>query len=415
MSVDFWYGLGKPLGDILENVVTDFNNSQDKDWVNAVYKGGYPDTMNAAIAAFRAGKAPHIVQMFEVGTATMMAAKGATKPVYELAKETGWQLDPNIYIPAVRGYYSEGDNMISMPLNSSTPILYYNIDAFKKAGLDPTKPPKTWAETRAAAKKLVDSGAAKCGFTFEWPTWTQLENFSAIHNVPLATQANGMKGLDAELKFNSPLHVRHLQTLMDMQKEGSFKYGGRDGNATALFPSGECAMIHASSAARARIKRDSKFEWGVAPLPYYEDVPGAPLNSIIGGASLWVMNSPGRTPDEYKAIAEFFRYISQPEVDAQWHQQTGYLPITHAGNDQTKAAGFYEKNPGADVPYQQLTRSQPTENSLGLRLGNMPEIRVIVYEEWEKAFQGQQTAQEAMDSAVKRGNQVLRKFEQTYQ
>ncbi|MGC8780810.1 MAG: extracellular solute-binding protein, partial [Anaerolineae bacterium] len=177
--VEFWYGLGKPLGDVLVSIVMDFNKSQDKYYVDPIYKGGYADTMNAAIAAFRAGKAPHIVQMFEVGTATMMAAKGAIKPVYQLAQETGWNLDPNIYIPAVRGYYSEGDKMISMPLNSSTPILYYNKDAFKKAGLDPDKPPQTWAEVRAAAKKLVESGATKCGFTFEWPTWTQLENFSA--------------------------------------------------------------------------------------------------------------------------------------------------------------------------------------------------------------------------------------------
>lgn len=414
VTVEFWFGLGKPLGDVLEAIVMDFNKSQSKYYVDAIYKGAYVDTMNAAIAAYRAGKAPHIVQMFEVGTATMMAAKGAIKPVYQLAKETGVNLDPKIYIPAVRGYYSEGENMISMPLNSSTPMMYYNIDAFKKAGLDPAKPPKTWAETRAAAKKLVDSGATKCGFTFEWPTWTQLENFSAIHNVPLATKANGMLGMDAELKFNSDLHIRHLQTLMDMAKEGSFKYGGRDGAATVLFPSGECGIIHASSAARARIKNESKFEWGVTYLPYYDDVPGAPLNSIIGGASLWVMNSPGRTADEYKAVAEFFAYISKPEVDARWHQETGYLPITHAGNDKTKADGFYQKNPGADLPYLQLTRTQPTENSLGLRLGNMPQIRIVVYEEWEKAFQGQQTAKQAMDNAVKRGNEILREFEKTY-
>lgn len=414
VTVEFWFGLGKPLGDILEAIVMDFNKSQDKYYVDAIYKGGYADTMNAAIAAYRAGKAPHIVQMFEVGTATMMAAKGAIKPVHELARETGWNLDPNIYIPAVRGYYSEGDKMISMPWNSSTPMMYYNVDAFKKAGLDPDKPPKTWAELRAAAKKLVDTGATKCGFTFEWPTWTQLENFSAIHNVPLATKANGMLGMDAELVFNSPLHVRHLQTLMDMAKEGSFKYGGRDGAATVLFPSGECGIIHASSAARARISRESNFEWRVTYLPYYDDVPGAPINSIIGGASLWVMNSPGRTVEEFKAIAEFFKYISKPEVDARWHQETGYVPITHGGNDLTKASGFYQKNPGADLPYLQLTRTKPTENSLGLRLGNMPQIRIIVYEEWEKAFQGQQTAKQAMDNAVKRGNEVLREFEKTY-
>ena len=414
VEAEFWFGLGKPLGDILEALVADFNKSQSQYQINAVFKGGYADTMNAAIAAYRAGKAPHIVQMFEVGTATMMAAKGAIKPVFELAKETGVNLDPKTYIPAVRGYYSEGGNMISMPLNSSTPIVYYNKDVFKKAGLDPNKPPKTWNETRAMAKQIVDSKASACGFAFAWPTWTQTENFSAIHNVPLATKANGMQGLDTELKINSDLHVRHLQLFMDMQKEGTYKYGGRDGAGESLFISGECPIMHTSSGFRARVTSEAKFEWGVTMLPYYEDVISAPKNSIIGGASLWVMNSPGRTADEFKAVAEFFRYISQPDVDAKWHQATGYVPISMGGFERTKAAGFYEKTPGTDLPYLQLTRTEPTENSLGLRLGDMPQIRTIIYEEFEKAFQGQQTAKQAMDNAVRRGNEVLRAFEKTY-
>ena len=412
--VEFWHGLTLPLGNILEGVAADFNKSQDKYFVNATFKGAYPDTMNAAIAAFRAGKAPHIVQMFEVGTATMMAAKGAIKPVYELAKETGVNIDPKNYIPAVAGYYSQDGNMISMPLNSSTTIMYYNKDVFKKAGLDPEKPPKTWAELRTMAKQIVDSKAATCAFTTSWLTWAQFENFSAIHNVPLATKANGMQGMDAELKINSDLHIRHMQTLVDMQKEGSFKYGGRDAAPDSLFPSGECAIIHASSGTRARIINEAKFAWGAAMLPYYDDVPGAPKNSIIGGASLWVMTAPGRTVDEYKAIGEFFRYISQPEQDAKWHQATGYLPITLGGFERSKADGFYQKNAGADIPYLQLTRTQPTENSMGLRLGDMPAIRVIIYEEMEKAFQGQQTVKAALDSAVKRGNELLRAFEKLY-
>lgn len=414
VTVEFWHGLGKPLGDILEAVVMDFNNSQTKYYVNATYKGSYPDTMNAAIAAYRAGKAPNIVQMFEVGTATMMAAKGAIKPVYELAKETGVAIDPKTYIPAVRGYYSEGGNMISMPLNSSTTIMYYNKDVFKKAGLDPTKPPKTWAELRTMAKKIMDTKSSTCAFSSAWLTWAQFENFSAIHNVPLATKANGMQGMDAELKFNSDLHVRHMQLFVDMQKEGSFKYGGRDSAPEPLFTSGECAIMHTSSGFRANVTLNAKFDWGVGMLPYYDDVPSAPKNSIIGGASLWVMNSPGRTVDEYKAVAEFFKYISQPDVDAQWHQKTGYVPISLGGFDRTKASGFYDKNPGADIPYLQLTRTEPTENSMGLRLGDMPAIRIVIYEEMEKAFQGQQTVKQALDNAVKRGNDLLRAFEKTY-
>ena len=411
-QVEFWYGLANPLGGLVEQIVADFNASQSQYEVKPTFKGSYPETMVAAIAAFRAGNAPHIVQMFEVGTATMMSARGAVKPVHELLRETGVALDPNAYLPAVRGYYGLPDGrLMSMPFNSSTAIMFYNKDAFKKAGLDPNKPPQTWPELIEAAKKIRSSNAAPCGFTTAWPTWTQFEQFSAIHDVPLATKANGMAGTDAELRINSPLHARHVQTLMDMQKEGSFKYGGRDAAGDALFPSGECAIIHASSGLRARILREAKFDWGAAMLPYWPGTAGAPKNSIIGGASFWVMTAPNRKPEEYKAVAEFFRFISQPEVVAKWHTDTGFLPITAAGYERVKATGYYGKNPGADIPYLQLTRTPPTENSRGLRLGNMPEVRSIIQEEIEKAFQGQQTAQQALDSAVQRGNVVLRNFE----
>lgn len=414
VQVEFWHGLTQPLGGILEKVASDFNASQGKYQVNATFKGSYPETMVAAIAAFRAGSAPHIVQMFEVGTATMMAARGAIKPVHELSKETGVNIDPKNYIGGVRGYYSTTDGrLVSMPFNSSTPIAWYNKDAFKKAGLDPEKPPRTWEETWAAARKIVAAKAAPCGYTMAWPTWTQYENFSAIHNVPLATKANGMDGLDAELRINSPLHVKHLQNMMDLEKEGVFKYGGRDGKADALFPSGECAIFHGSSGMRARVIREAKFQWGVTFLPYYEGTPNAPKNGIIGGASFWVMTGPKRTPEEYKAVAEFFSYISRPEVDAKWHQDTGYVPITLAGFELSQKQGYYAKNPGADVPVKQLTLTEPTENSRGLRLGNMPEIRVVIQEEMEKAFQGQQTAKQALDTAVQRGNTILRNFERT--
>src|SRR5260221_1644237 len=252
VQIEFWHGLTQPLGGMLKHNVADFNASKTGYKVNASFKGQYPEVMTAAIAAFRAGNAPGIVQMFEVGTATMMAAKGAVKPVYELMQESGLPFDPNAFVPAVKGYYSTPDGkMLSMPFNSSTTIMFYNKDAFAKAGLDPAKPPLTWPETIVAAKKLKAAGF-ECPLTTAWPTWTQLENFSAIHNVPLATKVNGMGGLDTELKFNSPLHVKHVQNLLDMQKAGLFKYGGRGlAGRGPLAPPG-CAPLHDLFRGRAR-------------------------------------------------------------------------------------------------------------------------------------------------------------------
>ncbi|MBW8268765.1 sn-glycerol-3-phosphate ABC transporter substrate-binding protein UgpB [Caldovatus aquaticus] len=416
VGIQFWHGLAQPLGGLLEGIVADFNRSQPRYRVVPSFRGSYPETMVAAIAAFRASTAPHVVQMFEVGTGTMMAAGRAVKPVHELLRETGVEIDFGDYLAPVRSYYATSDGrQMAMPFNSSTAVVFYSKDAFRRAGLDPERFPETWPEVAEAARRLKAAGVG-CPMSTAWPTWIQIEQFSAIHDVPLATQANGFNGLNAELRINNPVQVRHVRNLADWQREGLFRYGGRDAAGDALFPSGECAILFASSGLRARVVREARFDWGVAMLPYYPDVAGAPINSIIGGAAFWAMNrgpNQGRSAEEWRAVAEFFRYLARPEVAARWHTETGFLPVTRTAYEQVRASGYYERNPGADIPIRQLLRGggQTTENSRGIRLGGFVEIRNIIQEEMEKAFQGQQDAQQAMDNAVARGNQVLRAFE----
>ena len=410
-EVQWWHAMGGALGEKLNKIADDFNATQSDYKITPVYKGNYTETLTAAIAAFRARENPAIVQVFEVGTATMMAAEGAIYPVYELMADAGEPFDPNDYLASVTGYYTDTDgNMLSMPFNSSTPVLYYNKDVFKKAGLDPEAPPQTWPELAEAAKAIIDSGAATCGFTTGWQSWVQLENFSALHDASFASKANGFGGFDTELAFNSPLHVTHVQSLADWKKDGVFKYGGRRSDSAPLFYSGECAMYMNSSAAYAGVSANAKdFEFGVGMLPYWPQVDGAPQNSIIGGATLWVLQ--GRPEDEYKGVAKFFSYLSSPEVQAWWHQATGYLPITSASYELSKTQGFYDENPGTDTSIKQMTLNPPTENSKGLRLGNFVQIRDIINEELETVWAGEKTAKEALDRAVARGNDLLREFE----
>jgi sn-glycerol 3-phosphate transport system substrate-binding protein len=416
VEIQFWHGLTQPLGGMLEQIAADFNASQNRYRIQASFRGAYPETMVAAIAAFRASQAPAIVQMFEVGTGTMMAAGRAIKPLHELLAETNTRIDFSDYLPGVRGYYSLTDGrMMSMPFNSSTSVVFYNKDAFRRAGLNPDQFPDTWEGVERAARALKAAGVA-CPMTTAWPTWLMVEQFSAIHNIPLATQANGMNGLNAELRINNPLLLRHFNNLVNWQREGIFRYGGRDGAADALFPSGECAMIFASSGLRARIQREAQFQWGVGMLPVYQGT--TPINSIIGGASFWVMNrgpNAPRSAQELQGIAAFFAYIATPEVAAKWHTDTGFLPVTRAAFERVRASGFYNQpaNAGADIPIQQMLRGggQMTENSMGIRLGGFVEIRTIIQEELERAFQGQQTAEQALANATTRGNQVLRNFE----
>ena len=410
----WWHAMPAALGEEVNRLAREFNAGQAAYEVEPIFKGSYTETLTAAIAAFRAGQAPHIVQMFEVGTGSMLAAGPAVKQIWQLSQETGVALNPDQYVSAVRGYYSLPDGRLaSMPFNSSTAVMWYNKDAFEKAGLDPEKPPATWQEVATVARALKEKGGTAVPLTTSWPTWVQFEQYSALHNIPFATRANGFAGLDAELRINSPQHVKHVQRLLDLAKDGLFKYAGRDNAGDALFPAGEAAIGFMSSASRAAISRNAKFRWAAAMLPYDPEIIAQPINSVIGGASLWVMNAPSRTPAEYKGVAEFFRFLAQPKVDAVWSQNTGYVPITLGGFEENKSSGYYDKNPTSDVAIRQLLRGQVTENSKGFRLGRMVELRNIIQEELEAALQGKQGAQAAMDSAVTRGNRVLREFEKS--
>lgn len=410
VEIQWWHSMTGALGERVTELATGFNASQSAYKITPVYKGSYPESMTAAIAAYRAGNPPHLVQVFEVGTATMMAAQGAIKPVHQLMKDAGQPFDPKAYLPAVAGYYTDRKgNMLSMPFNSSTPVFYVNEEAFKKAGLPP-KAPATWKEFGVVAGKLKASGQA-CVYTTGWPAWVHVENFSAWHNLPIGTLENGIGGLKTEFRINSPAHVAHVQMLADFARNGWFTYAGRKNEAEAKFFSGECAMLTSSSGAQANIRKNAKFPFSVNLLPYHDHLAGAPQNSIIGGASLWVMGK--KKPDEYKGVAQFLSYLSKTDLQVKWHEQTGYVPITLAAYDAAKKAGYYDKVPGADIAVRQLTYKAPTANSKGLRFGNYVQGREVIEEEIEAVLAGKKTAQVAMDEAVRRGNELLRRFEAT--
>src|SRR5881392_871222 len=322
VEIQWWHAMGGALGEWVNDLAKDFNASQKEYKVVPTFKGSYDESMTAAIAAFRSGNAPHILQVFEVGTATMMASKGAIVPVGQVMKDAGYKFDPAVYVPAVAGYYTAPNGqMLSFPFNSSTTVFYINKDAFAAAGIDTNNLPQTWPEVALAAAKLKASGH-RCPLTIAWQGWTQLESFSAWHNTLLATKRNGLDGMDARLVGNSPLHVRHIENLANMAKTGLFIYKGRQNIPEATFVSGECAMITTSSGFYGNVSKNAKFKFAVSPLPYYPDVPGAPQNTVIGGASLWVMS--GKKPEEYKGVARFFEYLSDSEVQSNFHKKTGY-------------------------------------------------------------------------------------------
>jgi len=411
-EIQFWYGLGGALGERVAEQVTRFNESQTRFRVNATFRGSYVEVMTGAIAAWRAGTPPHIAQVFEVGTATMMAAGPAIRPTHELLGEVGITLDPKRYLAGVRGYYSDTQGrLVSMPHNSSSAVMWINLEAFEKAGLSTTDLPKTWAQIRAAAQRIKATNAAEIPISTAWPTWVMFEQMSSMHDVGLASKANGFEGLDAEMNLGAPIFTKHTNMLLEMQREGLFVYGGRDADGFASFPAGKAAMSFNSSAGRAQVQREAKFRWASVMLPYHDDVLQSPRNGVIGGASLWTLTARNRTAEEYRGVAEFYRFISDVEQDKWWHHVTGYVPLTLAAYEASRAEGFYTQNPGTDAAIIQLSRAEPTPNSQGFRLGGFVEIRNIIQEELERGFQGQQNTETLLANANRRANVVLRNFE----
>ena len=404
-ELQWWHAMSGANNEVVDTLAKEFNESQDAYKITPVFKGTYPETLNAGIAAFRAKQPPAIIQVFDVGTGVMMGAEGAVMPVADVLEAGGYNFDKSNYLPGIVAYYSKPDGtMLSFPYNSSSPILYYNKDIFEKAGLDVDSPPETWQDVFAAARTIKESGAAECGYTSTWLTWIHLENFAAWNNVAYGTNENGLAGTDVELKLNEPLYVEHFQDIADLAKDGVFRYGGRTSEAKQLFLSGECGILTESSGGLGDIVK-SGMNYGIGQLPYDANAEGAPQNTIPGGASLWVFG--GKSDEEYKGIAEFFNFLSQTEIQSRLHQVSGYLPVTMDAYKATKDSGFYEKNPGRETPILQMMGKEPTENSKGVRLPNLPQLRDIENEQFELMLSGQQDAQAALDKIVELGNEAI--------
>ncbi|GAB2723352.1 sn-glycerol-3-phosphate ABC transporter substrate-binding protein UgpB [Halomonas garicola] len=412
-DIQWWHSLNGKREAILEEITEAFNSSQEEYRVFTSFRGTGSKTVTKAIDAVSGDGQPHILQVPDAGTGTLMRNnEGIVYPLHELMEEHSQPLDTEALLPAIAAYYRDAQGkMPSFPLNVATPVMYYNRDVFKEAGLDPDEPPTTWYGVAQAATAITNADAAECGFTAAWPSWIMLENFSAVHNLAIATQQNGFGGLDAKLAFNNEEVARHWENLHIWQGSDVFRWSGADDgpNAEPMFYAQACAMFLGSSAARADVLNNASFDVGYARQPYYDDVEGAPQNAIIGGSSLWALR--GHTDAEYEAVAAFFDYLSKPAVQAKWHQKTGYLPITKKAQELSEEQGFYKANPGASVALEQLTLKAPTANAKGTRLGNFMEIRKIITEEMEAVMNGKKSGEEATDDAVSRGNQLLRDFE----
>jgi sn-glycerol 3-phosphate transport system substrate-binding protein len=403
-EIQLWHAMSGSSAEELDKLAAQFNASQSEYRVVPTYKGSYEETLAAALAAHKKGGGPDLVQVYDAGTADLMASKDAIRPLWQVMAEAGHPVEPK-YLSGVAGYYSdEKGRLLALPLSTATPVLYYNRDAFKKANLDPSKPPKTWYEMPATLGALREAGMA-CPFTTAFPSWVLLENMSVWHNQEFATHHNGMDGHGARLAFNGRLMMRWISMLSSWMKSGLFEYSGRGGEGEARFASGECAILTSTSSSYAELREHAKFDLGVAQLPYYDDFGGAPHNTLAGGAGLWVMG--GKSKADYHGVAKFLGFIAKPDVEAEWAQKTGFVPVTMAAYELSRKQGFYAKYPVYEIAVHQLIFKPPTGDTRGIRLLHLRNIRTIIDEELEAVWGGKKTPMEALNAAVSRGNAVL--------
>jgi sn-glycerol 3-phosphate transport system substrate-binding protein len=408
-EIVWWHAHTGFLGERVMDLVNKFNASQSEYQVVALRKGTYAETLTAAVAAYRAKTPPHIVQVYEVGTQTMLSS-GAVYPVYQLMADQGIKVNWDEYLSVVKSYYSKDGKLYSMPFNSSTPVLYYNKTIFKKAGLDPGKAPATFDEIEKAARAVVSSGAAKIGFTVAWPSWTLAENAHAWHDQPFADKENGFADMATRLLINGEFGVKLWSMLARWQKEGLFTYSGRGSKGDQPIKNGDAAIGIASTGVIGSLVKTAKFEWGTGSLPRLAGYPQG--NSIIGGATLWVMK--GHKPAEYRAVAKFLEFLGQIEQQAWWHAETGYLPISTPALKHLERVGHFRKQPAMWTAFAQITSGRTTPNSQGIRLGDFVAIRAVIEAELENVLAGKKTAQQGLDTAVAKANDILKEFAALY-
>jgi sn-glycerol 3-phosphate transport system substrate-binding protein len=408
-EIAFWHAMGGALGETVNQIAEDFNASQSDYVITPVFKGTYEETLTAGIAAFRAGEQPNILQVFDAGAATVIAAQGATVPVQDLMETNGVDFDIEDYISGVRYFYADSDGkMIGMPFNSSSPIMYYNVQALEAAGVTP---PATWEEFQdVTAPALVEAGYIPLAQSHL--PWIFTENFFSRHNLPFATNNNGYDGIDTQILVNNPAIRAHFTALTDWQERGFFEwYGTGWGDNQTPFEEGKVAIWLGSSGSFGGLSQlDLPFDFSAGFLPYWEAVTTAPTQTFIGGASLFAMA--GKSDAENAATAAFFEYLTSPEVQYMWHRETGYVPITTAAYDMAKADGHYDRFPAAEVGIQQL--SLPSgDNTRGYRMGFYVQIRDVMNREYGRILTGETSVEDAFNSIETEANELLSRFAQT--
>ena len=413
VTIELW-AIGGGVGEALSQLVESFNESQDQYLINYVDKGAYRDVLQAGIAAYRADEHPVVMQVLAEGASDMLLS-GAIYPAYELMSDMSIQINWDDYLDPIASFFATRDGQfLAFPFNHSTNVMYLNMTKLKAAGV--TDVPSTWEEVEVALEAMVENGEER-PFAYRPWGWNDLAQFSAVHGIPIATNSNGFTGLDTELVFNKTKHVEHLADMKRWIDEGLSQLRDDYFAVSADFGSGGPAILLASSASHARLaeaaRGENGFEFVTAKLPVYEGFERH--NSLAGGGGMFVLK--GHDEPEYRGAAQFFNFLRQVETQRRWSSLTGYVPVTHSAFEALQESGFYEQEmtDGRQTAVESVLDSEMDQYSRGFRLGNYLQIEAIWDEEVLNVMNGEKQPQEAMDDAVRRGNELLDRYAQLHE
>jgi sn-glycerol 3-phosphate transport system substrate-binding protein len=405
-TIEWWYGKGGVVEEAIQEMVVTFNGDNPNYEVVAVRKGNYEETFAAMIAAYRVGQHPHIVMATERSVLTMLNSN-AIIPLNKLMADHGRELNQDDFLGPVAAYYVVDDQLSAMPFNSSTSILWYNVDHFNEAGFT-EGPAGTWKEFEAQLYTIQEKGISECAMSLNTDfVWSMIEGFSTINDMPYGTLANGRDGLGTEYVFNSTGVVQQAERIDKWVKDGTARLSGQGISASQLFTDATCSTWIKSTSGHGAVEGKAKFNWSATLQPHLEGVEPHPSN--LGGAALWALD--GKSEADNEATAAFMDFLAQAETQAWWSERTGYIPVTNAAYELMKDKKFFEKHPTRETAILGLIRGETTDNSWGFRFGNSNQYWAAVNEELQAAFTGKKSVQEALDAAVDRGNKVLRQYE----
>ena len=383
-TFEFWHAMGGDKGLLLENLIREFEEQADGIRIDATNKGSYRGNLESTLNAAERGDTPTLSQIYEIGTAKALDS-GAFEPVEKVLPN---RTQLRNYLDPVLSYYRTNGTLYSMPFNSSVPILAINQDAFEAAGLDPNSPPETFAEVTAAAEELVNAGVTDTGISFANYGWF-VEQWFASAGQEIVNKQNGRAGTPDEAFYDSEAGIELYDWWTELDNRGLYHNPGIEarGKAKEAFHDGKAAMLVGSSSSCGSIIEGAEFETTVSGMPAAGDRVGL----IVGGASLWV--SADATRDQQEAAGEFLAWMTAPEQQARWHQETGYLPVHEQGVEKLRNDGWFRKNPGHEVGIQELLGSPDTPATNGARIGPFNTVRTLVAEAYEDIKTGDTEAE----------------------